>query len=189
MSKSVEKYGLSYIRPFHREMARRLVLGEKESDVKKSMGISDSRFSIIFHSPLFKNEYKKLEAIRDRGVGDIGETLKELSPIALEKIEKTMYFGSTERIQFDAAESILDRAGVGKVTKTQLSGEVNHTYASHTADELRQLVVERVKKMREEKELLERQEIENSAPIEVDYIEVVNKESGFDKEIGFGRPE
>lgn len=147
-SKSVEKYGINHIRPYHREIARRLTLGQRDGQIKKDLGISDSRFSIIINSPLFINELKKLEAIRDRGVGNIQATLTELAPIALEQVERTMYYGKTDKIKLEAAESLLDRAGIARINKTQISGEVNHNHSSYTTEELRNLVLERVKRMK-----------------------------------------
>lgn len=173
MSKSVMKYGLGHIRPYHKEIARRLVLGKTQTEVGEELRISSSRMSIIVNSPLFKNELRKLEALRDKGVGDIGETLRELAPIALEQVERTMYFGSSDRLRMDAAESILDRAGVSRVTKTQVSGNVSHNHTSYTAEELRNLVIERVERMKRDKEIQDKM-IEDANATEIEYDEIPN---------------
>ena len=186
ISKSVEKYGINHIRPYHREIARRLSLGQRDGQIKKDLGISDSRFSIIIHSPLFVNELKKLEAIRDKGVGDIHETLKELAPLALEQVERTMYFGKTDSIKLQAAESILDRAGVAKISKSEVKGEVQHNHSSFTTDELRTLIVERVQRMEREQQA-EREFIENANATPVKFDEVIDPERVMEKESSFGK--
>lgn len=170
MSTSVVKYSLGEIRPFHREIARRLVVGERPKAIKEALGISDSRFSIITSSPLFKVEVKKLEVQRDAGVIDITKTLKELSPIALEQIERTMYKTKSDSIRLQAAESILDRAGYSKITKSDVnvSGTINHS--SLTKDEIRQLIKDRLERMRNDDEVVASQ-ISDAESIEVDFTE------------------
>jgi len=172
MSNSVVKYGLGYIRPYHREIARRLVLGQRQSDICRDLGMTPGRMSIIVNSPLFKIEIKKLERERDEGVGDISRTLQELSPLALEVVERTMYQAESHRLRFDAAESVLDRAGHSRINKSDINvtGNVNHS--GMTEDELRKLVSERVKRMKEEYAKREAAEAEaNSTPIEFDMAE------------------
>lgn len=70
------------------------------------------------------NEVKRLEDMRDSGVEDVTVQLQELSPVALETVERIMIYGSKEAIRLDAAKDILDRAGHGKVTK--IDGTMTH---------------------------------------------------------------
>ena len=167
-SLSVTKYGLGYIRPYHREFARRLVLGEKAKEICDALGVSESRFSIIVNSPLFKMEIKRLEEMRDRGVGDVTQTLRELSPIALEVVERTMHKAKSESMRFTAAESILDRAGFGKTSRTdvRVSGGIASSNLSQA--ELRKLVEERVKRMKDEIETRNREDKDAEA-IEIEF--------------------
>lgn len=161
-SKSVSLYGLSYIRPYHREIARRLVLGERAAGICEDLGMTEGRMSIIVNSPLFKMEVKRLEEERDKGVADVTQTLRHLSPIALEVIERTMHNPECgKRLRFDAAESILDRAGYGKTAKINVGGGVVHSHANLTEAELRKLVSERVERMKQE--VLEREKQEEEA--------------------------
>jgi len=148
---SVETYGLSYIRPYHREIARRLVLGQKQSDICRDLGMSVSRMSIIINSPLFKLELKRLETMRDNGVGEVTQQLKELSPVALETVERIMYGAKSDRLKLDAAETILDRAGYGSINKSLIKSEVSVTSTQGlTNDELREIVAERFQRMKVE---------------------------------------
>jgi hypothetical protein len=96
-------------------------------------------------------ELKRLEEQRDVGVSDIGKTLRELSPIALETIERTMYSATSERLRYDAASTVLDRAGYGAINKQKIdaSVNVNTSYSNMTEEELRRLVSERVKRIQD----------------------------------------
>lgn len=154
---SVEKYGLTYIRPYHREIARRLVLGETAARICRSLGMGEGRMSIIVNSPLFKLELKRLEELRDNGVADVTQTLKELSPLALEVVERTMHKSNSETLRFSAAQDVLDRAGYGKTTKVlaQFAGNITHSTLSEA--ELRQLVLDRVQRIKDEAELKARE--------------------------------
>lgn len=170
MSDSVVKYSLGEIRPIHREIARRLVVGQKPSEVRASLGLSSSRFSIITNSPLFKVEVKKLEMQRDQGVVDVTKTFKELSPIAIEQIERIMYVTKDEHLKVKCAESILDRAGYGKVTKTDVNISGTVTHSTLTKDEIRQLIRDRLDRMKADDEDNEARMVEAES-MEVDFTE------------------
>ena len=146
-SNSVTLYGIAYLRPYHLEIARRLVLGQRASQISELLGMSQSRLSIIINSPLFKLELHRLESERDRGVTDVTKTLRELSPLALETVERTMYGAKSESLRFSAAESILDRAGFGKINKMAIHGEINHNYSNLSDEELRDLARQRFSRM------------------------------------------
>jgi len=151
-SQNVENLALTYIRPYHREIARRLVLGETAARICRSIGMGEGRMSIIVNSPLFKLEIKRLEDLRDGGVADVTQTLKELSPLALEVVERTMHGSKSETLRFSAAQDVLDRAGYGKTTKVlaQFAGNITHSTLSEA--ELRQLVLDRVQRIKDEAE-------------------------------------
>ncbi len=169
-SPSVEKYGLAFVRPYHREIARRLILGEKQSEIARDIGMTASRMSIICNSPLFKLELRRLEMERDASCVDVTKTLRELSPVALEQVERTMYTAKSQRLRYDAASSILDRAGYGAINKQdiRMQGQVLVKTSNMTDDELRRLVAQRVDAMNTEKETKEKAEVEGAA-IEVEY--------------------
>lgn len=114
LSRSVERYGLGYIRPRHNEIARRLVCGQKQIDIARQMGLDDGRLSIIVNSPLFKVVLAKLSKLRDEQAVDIQEELRELAPIALDGVVKTAMTSPSEKLRLDANKDILDRAGVIK---------------------------------------------------------------------------
>jgi hypothetical protein len=109
LAPSVQKYQLSYIRPYHREIARRLVLGQKQSEIAKDMNIDEGRLSIIVNSPSMQAEVARLEAQRDNGVHDVTVQLQELQPVMLEVMERLAIYGSKESTRLEAAKDLLDR--------------------------------------------------------------------------------
>jgi hypothetical protein len=146
-----KRYGLEVVRPFHREVARRLALGQKPSAVAGALGVTPSRIQQLMNSPLFKIELKKLMDERDQSVVDVRNSLKEISPVALEILERTMYTAKSERLRKEAAESVLDRAGFGAINKSAVAiqADVRHSgsYARMSDAELRQLINDRMKRL------------------------------------------
>jgi len=114
LSRSVERYGLGYIRPRHEEIARRLVCGQNQSDIARHMGINIGRLSIIVNSPLFKVVLARLSKLRDDSATDIQEEIKALAPIALEQVASTIMTSTSEKLRLSASQDLLDRAGLAK---------------------------------------------------------------------------
>jgi hypothetical protein len=65
-SQSIIKRGLKFMTPFHKEIARRLVLGERQCAIAREFGINQSRLSIIVNSSIFKAVVEKLDMERDK---------------------------------------------------------------------------------------------------------------------------
>jgi len=163
---------LSYIRPYHREIARRLVLCQSISEIAASVGISATRIGVLAKSPLFKLELKKLEDMRDKQVVNVQETFSQLAPVAIDTIERLMYKGSTETMQFKAAESILDRGGHGAISrgKVEIEQNIRVQHSELTDRELRDLIMKRVQKVVTEEKEVKKRDIEMDA-IDVDFEE------------------
>ena len=170
MSQSVERMQLGHIMPYHREIARRLILGQRQVDIANAIGLTQGRLSIICNSPLFKMELQKLADLRDAGVGDIGKTLQEVSPIALEVIERTMLMSRSDAIRLRAAETILDRAGYGAIQKSLVNVKKSISYENMTGNELRQLVKERVERIDQESQVKQIME-DRTKDIEISFDE------------------
>lgn len=169
LSETVRKFGLSHIKPRHQEIARRIVLGQTQKEVCDALNISQPRMSVICASPLFKIEVKRLAELRDSGVIDIAQDLKEMSPGALETLERTMYRSGSERIQVHCAESILDRAGHSKINKVE--GNFQHNFNSMTHKELLELVEQRIERVEEAGNTTQKAADEAEA-IEIEWDEV-----------------
>jgi len=167
---TVEKFGVKYIRPYHRELARRIVLGASEKELCNEFHVHPTTMSIITQSPLFKLELLRLEQMRDQGVADVTKTLRDLSPIALDVMERTMYRTASERLKVDIAESILDRAGFGAINKViaDVTSRSVQGYDDLTPDEKRRLLAERIEKMKQEA-LEKEEEVKETEAVEVKF--------------------
>lgn len=136
---------LGYIRPRHSEIARRLILGQTQAQICRELGMNQGRMSLIVNSPLFVREVKRLERERDAVTVDVTRQIREAAPDALEVLQRTMYMGKTERIKYDAARDLLDRAGYSAVQKVAVATTKVDT--SNMQDtELRDLLVNRLQR-------------------------------------------
>ena len=115
---SVKKYSLTYIRPYHREIARLLALGATPGEVSTKLDITPGRLSIIMQSEVFENELARLEKQREAGVIDVTQTLADLAPVMIEQVERLAIFSTNETMRLKAAQDLLDRnKETSKVTK------------------------------------------------------------------------
>ena len=158
---------ISAVKPLHREVARRLILGQKVREISLELGVSEAGLRTMIKSPLFKLELKRLSDLRDEGLKDVTKTLSDLAPVALETIERTMYKTKSDAIRLKAAETLLDRAGFGSINKSLLniSGSLTHHH-NLSKNELKRLVLERINRI--EREVSE----ERAALKEAEAIEV-----------------
>lgn len=152
MSKTVEKYGIAAMRPYHAELARRVVLGASNIQLCEEFNLSLPRLSVVIHSPLFKLELDRVQKLRDQGVVEVTKTLQEISPLALDILERTMYHTKSEKNRIKIAETILDRAGYGAVQKSvvDLTSRNEQGYSNLTIEEKKRLAIERLERMRED---------------------------------------
>lgn len=66
---------IKHILPRHVEIMRRLVLGEKQRDIARSLEMTESRLSIIVNSPLFQLELRKMQRRQEDRVAAIHEKI------------------------------------------------------------------------------------------------------------------
>lgn len=109
------------LNPRHREIMRRLIEGASYKAIAEQMGVSAQAIMLIANSKLFKEEMEKLEAAADFQVTRRADIL---SNEALDTLKVIMRYGKSELARKSAADSILDRAGYGKVEK-KLVGIIN----------------------------------------------------------------
>lgn len=109
----------------HKEIMRRLIVGETQHRIAKDLGMSESRLSIICNSPLFKRELSKLESeVKVKFVdhtANVAARLDELQPEAIKVLELIVTKNKDEnnfpiplRLKKDTALDILELAGSGK---------------------------------------------------------------------------
>jgi hypothetical protein len=176
---TIERYGVKYIRPYHRELARRIVLGSSEKELCNEFHIGKVALSMIVNTPLFQLELMRLEKMRDEGVADVTKTLRDLSPLALDVMERTMYQTKSEGLKVKIAESFLDRAGHGAINKSvvDVTTRADTGYDDLTLDERRRLATERIKRMNEEA-LEKMKDVEAADGVKVEFEEAENEGEG-----------
>ncbi len=104
----------------HREVARRLVCGQKPPMVKQDMDISDVQLNNLMKNPIFQNEIKRLQMLREEDVRDLNKSIAEIAPVALTVRENLMYKAGSEKLRADIAGDFLDRAGYSPKRKMEL---------------------------------------------------------------------
>ena len=144
---------IKYVRPRHTEIARMLVIGcLSQRDICKRLDISESWLSLLIQQPLMQIQIKKLQEARDRDSLDLINQMDKASMSAFELVERTMYQTKSERMGVHCAESILDRAGYGKVTKSISTNMNANIDATMTREELIQLLSQRLGRIKDEAE-------------------------------------
>jgi hypothetical protein len=82
-----------------------------------------------------------------------------------------MYSSKSERLRFDAAESVLDRAGHSKINKVDIRGNINQRVSSMSDSEVKRLIAERVARIRD-KALEEEKSLADADATEITFDEV-----------------
>jgi len=98
----------------HREIMRRLVMGQKASGIARDLGMRPSSVSIIINSPAFREELKRLSASADDIAKDVRKRIDMLSIEAVNKMEQVLseeMNAVNMRLQIDVAKDILNRSG------------------------------------------------------------------------------
>lgn len=116
-----QKWEPKTLNPRHREIMRRLLEGANYRLIAEEMGLHVQTVMLVATSKLFIAELSKMEAEADFTVIKRAELL---SNEALDTLKTIMRFGKSELARKSSADSILDRAGYGKVEK-KLVGIIN----------------------------------------------------------------
>lgn len=129
------------------EVARRLLLGEKNVDIAKAMNITPQQVSSIRNSPVVKDKLTLMSAARDVGCIDLATEIMNLAPIALKRIQEVIETGIVLGREASANEilresnSILDRH-LGKATQTINTRNLHAHFTAEDLDRIKQKAVE-----------------------------------------------
>ena len=144
----------------HHEIVRRLVLGQKNSEIAKALNVTPVMVSYTRNSKVVKKQLDLMRAARDADTMDIAVRIRENGPAALSLLEDIIEDGGdTHGIALAArtAESMLDRGGYAAPKK--IEGIVAH----FTKDEIAELKKQAVESGRDAGMIIDAEEVEEVA--------------------------
>ena len=112
------KYEIQHMWEIHREVVRRLVLGQKPADIARDLKISKQTVSNIQNSTIARREIERLRRERDEETRSVHEHIKEIAPKAVEVLEELMTPSAPMSVRLRAAQDVLDRAGYSPIRKS-----------------------------------------------------------------------
>lgn len=98
----------------HREIMRRVLEGSSYVSIAQAMGLTTQSILLVATSQIFRAELAKMEATADF---DVVKRAESLSNEALDTLKVVMRNSNSETRRMQAADSLLDRAGYGKIEK------------------------------------------------------------------------
>jgi hypothetical protein len=113
----------------HREICRRLALGEKASDIATALGVTSAMVSYTRNSKAAQDQIAILRGAMDANTIDLGIQIQKFAPVALKLLEEIIQGtgdGSQASITLRAhqADRYLDRAGYSPVKKIATIGTI-----------------------------------------------------------------
>ena len=104
------------------EIARRLLLGQKNVDIARDLGCTAQTVSNVRNSPVVKDKLAIMSAARDAGTIDLAREIADLAPLALQRVKEALETGQVMGRELNGisilkeANQLLDRE-IGKPTQ------------------------------------------------------------------------
>lgn len=170
-SASVQKMAIKSVKPWHDEVARRLVIGcQSQKEIAEDLCVSQSWISILINQPLLKVKIQALREQRDNDAVNVAKQLDQASIGAVEIVERTMYRTKSEKLSVQCAQDILDRAGHGKVTKSINENRNINVNANMSREETMRMLTQRITQAKAES-AARLEEIANAEAIDITFDE------------------
>ena len=124
----------------HREIARRLVAGDRDVDISKEMGITQGRLWVIKNSPAFQQHLRTLSERADLAAQNVQGRIQQMAPVAMGIIEAVIKGEKIGQetpgmaVRLSTSEKLLDRAGYSPV---QRSVSMQTTLTPEDIDEIK----------------------------------------------------
>ena len=121
LPKRDSKYAPAELGEAHREIIRLYAMGAGVQEIATEMGCSRSHVRYVVNSPLAMEMRRELQERKDEKCADVMGRLAEMCPNAVKLMQDVMD-GEMEAsipLRIKVCESILDRAGYGKIARTQ----------------------------------------------------------------------
>lgn len=126
------KYQIQQMWEVHHEIARRLLLGHKNSDIALDLGITEAVVSYTKNSLLVQRQLDLMRGARDAEVVDAAIEIKRLVPKALRIMEEILDSDGQAHLKLKVASDVLDR----EVPKKQ---RFEHAHAFLTAEQIEEI--------------------------------------------------
>jgi hypothetical protein len=101
----------------YQEIARRIVVGQKNVEIANDLGVSSAMVSYVRNSPIVQEKISGLQERADIEATNIAGRIKAIAPDALNLLEQIIKDGKVDNEKIPAAirakhaENLLDRAG------------------------------------------------------------------------------
>lgn len=112
-------YEIQILQEDHREILRRLTVGQSVKDIAKALSITPTKVTYVKNSRLGKNELSIIQGARNAEAIEISKQIKELQPKAIALMEEVMddEEKSPRALRVKIAMDILDRGGHGAIKR------------------------------------------------------------------------
>ena len=112
------QYEIKSLQERHREILRRLALGQGSKDIASSLSITPQVVHYVKNSQIGKRELNLIQGARTADAVEVSNQIQELAPQALETLDNIMLDEeSPDALKVKIAVDLLDRAGHGAVKK------------------------------------------------------------------------
>lgn len=112
-------YEVQDLQQRHREMIRLKVQGLKNKEIAEVLGVTPENVHQVLNSSLCREHIEALQAARDEAVADAQIELAQLLPKAVEHYRDVLEDRADPAAKTKVAGEVLDRTGLGKVTKVE----------------------------------------------------------------------
>lgn len=122
------KYQIERMWEVHQEICRRVLLGQKNTEIAEDLNVTPQMVSYTRNSALVKDKLEAMTAAADANTVDIAQRIREIAPRALEVMTDLMDDTNTAAaVRIRTAMDLLDRAGHGAVKKIQTDSTTHIT--------------------------------------------------------------
>ena len=133
-----EVFRVSKIWESHAEITRRILLGQKNTEIATAIGCSSMTVSNVRNSPVIQDKLAVMSGARDAYTVDIARDIQEFAPKALDLLKnivlgKGIGANASPALRAKESNNFLDRAGFGAVRKEQV------LHAHLTSEEIDQI--------------------------------------------------
>lgn len=132
-------YNLQKMNQLHHEIVRRIVVGQKDSEIAAALGCTTATVKYTRESPVVKQKLEIMMGARDASAVEIRKRIQNLAPLALHRLEEIMEDDTaSESVRMKIAQDLLDRAGYDPVKKTMDVGKYNEERINEIKQRARQ---------------------------------------------------